>query len=746
MKVDPELERAVLDLVRSDNYQPIKPKVIAKKLRLDDEQFRELKRTIKWLVKQGKLTYGAHHLVKPSNEKKSRESALLVGIFKKTSQGFGFLIQDDVSPEQPKQDIYIPEQDSLDASDGDRVGVKLSRGRGFKGRPMGRIVEVVSRRTNQFVGTFRPDDHTGYVVVDKGVFSSPVYVGDTTAKNVSKGDKVVVEMVHFPSQDTEGEGVIIEVLGDKHKAGVDTRTVMREFGLPDVFPVAVLEAAAEEAQRFENVGLDGRTDLTSETIITIDPKDARDFDDAISLQRMEGGHWRLGVHIADVSHFVKPGSPLDDEAFKRATSVYLPDRVIPMIPEQISNSLASLQPDKVRFTTTAFIEFTAEGIPVATDVCKAAIKSKWRFTYEEVDEFLGRPSPWKEKLPEDVFRLLTEMHVFAMLLRKRRLDQGAIELLLPEIKIDLNRHGKVTGAHIVEYTESHQIIEEFMLAANNAVATMLADKQVNYLRRIHEPPDPKKLHELTSFVRELGFECTTMESRFEMNRVIAEASKQSLGYAVNYAVLRSMQKAIYAPRDEGHYALNMDHYCHFTSPIRRYPDLVIHRLVEDLIQQRRPSDELQKMTRIGRHCSEREKLAERAERELIKLKMLNFMSQKIGEEMEAVITGVESYGVFAQGIKLPAEGLVTRASLGDDHYDYDGAAHCLTGRRHGNQFRLGDRVLVKIARIDLERRELDLAMVDNLTQKAGGQRKTKKKRSPDQQVGRRKRKSKKRRK
>ncbi|MFV1966560.1 MAG: ribonuclease R family protein, partial [Pirellulaceae bacterium] len=447
------------------------------------------------------------------------------------------------------------------------------------------------------------------------------------------------------------------------------------------------------------------------TVITIDPKDARDFDDAISLEVLENGHWQLGVHIADVSHFVRPRSPLDREARDRATSVYLPDRVIPMLPEIISNNLASLQPGRVRFTKTVFIEFTAEGVVTHRELHNSAIRSCHRFTYEEIDHYLADRETWRSRLSRGVFDLLDRMHTLAMVLRRRRLDHGSIELTLPEVKIDLNNQGEVKGAHVVEPTESHQIIEEFMLAANEAVADKLNELELNFLRRIHAVPDPRKLRDLTQFVRELGIECESLESRFEIQRIVAEVAGRPEEHAVNFAILRSMQKAVYSPEVERHYALHSDNYCHFTSPIRRYPDLTIHRMVESLLAGKRPPDHFDRQALLGEHCSQREQRAEKAERELTKVKLLRLLSQRIGESMDAVITGVERFGLFAQGTRLPAEGLIHVNSLQDDHYHYDPLTRSLTGHREGNRFRLGDLIRVEVARVDVDRRELDFRFV-----------------------------------
>ena len=496
-----------------------------------------------------------------------------------------------------------------------------------------------------------------------------------------------------------------------------------------LFPADVVDAAREQADRFSEAIGGNRVDLTNLVVITIDPKDARDFDDAISLERMENRHWRLGVHIADVTHFVRPRTPLDREARKRATSVYLPDRVIPMLPEVISNNLASLQPNRVRYTKSAFIEFTPEGARLTTEPCSGAIRSRRRFSYEEVDDFLTHPTRWNRKLKSEVFELLGRMHELALILRARRFQRGSLELSLPETKIDLDKDGRVRGAHLVEHTESHQMIEEFMLAANEAVAELLQDREFLFLRRVHGSPDPRKLKILTDFVRELGIETESLEDRFELQRVLDHVRGLPHQHAVNYAALRSMQKAIYSPEEEGHFALASNCYCHFTSPIRRYPDLTVHRLIDSIFRGKRPQQDFGRLLVEGEHCSDREQRAEEAERELIKLKLLNYLSERIGDEMEAVVTGVEEFGLFAQGIDLPAEGLIHVKSLQDDHYRFDRDSHSLVGNRAGNSFRLGDTITVQIAHVDVDARELDLRVVQRRvrrTRKDKSQRKSKK--------------------
>ncbi|MEO1497579.1 MAG: ribonuclease R [Planctomycetota bacterium] len=746
--MDEALRQAVLTYTANTGYRPAKPRVIAERLGLEGDDLALAKKTIKKMVRAGELEYGPNHLVLPLDPKhparrgfepssgdnrhegkRARADKFVVGVFRRVSSGDGFVRPEGTPATAGRDnDLYVPGKQSADAASGDTVRVKLGSGGGPRGKPTAKVVDVVERATNQFVGTYVEAGGMALVEVDGGVFGAPVYVGDPGAKGAQEGDKVVLEMVRFPSQVRDGEGVITSVLGGRGEPGVDTMAIKYEYSLPGEFADDTLDASREAAERFDESIPEDRRDLTADVVVTIDPTTARDFDDAISLDRLDNGHWELGVHIADVSHFVQPKTALDREAYDRATSVYLPDEVIPMLPEVISNNLASLQPDKVRYAMTAVLEFTADGAPIGAEVFKSAIKSRRRFTYEEVDAYLvdrkrvdaksstaavakasGVATP--EMSPE-VDRLLGNMHELAMTLRRRRFDRGALELSMPEVKIDLDKEGRVSGAHVEQNTESHQIIEEFMLGANEAVARKLADAGLIFLRRIHGSPDPRKARALTEFVRSLGLPADNLQDRFELQALLDRVQGDPRQPAVNYAALRSMQKAVYSPEDEGHFALASDRYCHFTSPIRRYPDLTVHRLLDAMNRHAagdgpKPVQEVGALLQQGDHCSEREQRAASAERDLIKVKLLNYLSDKVGLEMEGVITGVEKFGVFILGKELPAEGFVHITALGDDYYHYDRASHSITGRREGSSFRLGDTVRVAVAAVDVDGRKLD---------------------------------------
>ncbi|MCS7015714.1 MAG: ribonuclease R [Gemmatales bacterium] len=710
------LAEMILQYVQRPNYQPVKVKVLARRLGIAAEDYAEFRRTVKTLMRQGQLSWGRNHVVRLASAE-PQEGATVVGIFHKTAAGFGFVRPHGVEKYSPRE-IFVAPGDVGDAATGDEVLVRLTRRpKGTDRGPAGRIVRVIERATHHFVGTYVERGGEGWVIVDGTQFSDPIWVGDAGAKNVRPQDKVVVEIIRFPAPGLAGEGVISEVLGPRGAPGVDTLSVLRAFNLPVAFSAAALTEAREQAARFRESDLRGREDFTSWLTVTIDPEDARDFDDAISLTYdSHRRHWHLGVHIADVAYFVPPGSALDREARDRGNSVYLPQRVLPMLPEVISNHLASLQQGRVRYVKSVLMEFTQHGQRVHTRFAEAAIRVARRLTYTQVQQFLdGDAHAASTDLPEEIRTLLLRMRDFALILRERRKKRGALELYIPEVELEYDADGRVCGAHYVPHDVSHQIIEEFMLAANEAVAEHLHTLGVPFLRRIHPPPAPHKLREFAEFARELGYDVNPRYAtdRFQLQRVLEQARQRPEVHAVHYALLRSLKQAEYSPVQEGHYALASEHYCHFTSPIRRYPDLTIHRLLGRWLHTGKVSADEQELLALGAHCSYTERRADEAERELIRMKLLDFLSQRLGLELEAIITGVEPFGFFAQSPLLPVDGLVHISSLTDDYYYHDEATHSLIGRRTQRRFRLGDRVRVQVVHVDLYRHELDFRLADS---------------------------------
>jgi ribonuclease R len=705
-----ELERRILEVLSEPGAKPLQPAALARRLTLTKKQLPQFREALDQLVAAKRVREGKKGRLAPRHV-----VGMIPGIVKKVSTGAGYFLPHEIAPDAADREIYIDPPDMRDAHTGDEVLVRLIDRRRRRGQRCGRIEQVLVRAAKTFVGTYFERGGQGFVKVDGGTFREPILVGDPGAKGAETDDKVVVEMLRFPSHMAAGEAVLTQVLGARGAPGVDTLSIIHEFGLRDEFPEEVLEEAREQAAHFDETRVAGRLDLTGETIITIDPADARDFDDAISLSKASDGSWRLGVHIADVSHFVRAGGALDREARIRGTSVYLPDRVLPMLPEVLSNGLASLQQGKLRYTQSVFIEYTPEGIPVHTEFARSAIRVARRFAYEDVLALVEeRQTSRLREVPANVRGLVQRMHELAMILRGRRMAGGALDLSLREVKLDLDKSGVMTGAHEVTHDESHQMIEEFMLAANIAVATALDDRGVGFLRRGHAEPDLVKLRMLAQFVTVLGYPIKRFQSRRDLQALLNRVAGRPQERAVNYALLRSLKQAEYTAADVGHYALGVDDYCHFTSPIRRYPDLTVHRTVADVLFDRksRRGEGDAALAKLGRQCSAAERKAQQSERELIKVKLLTYLVDQVGLEMDATITGVERFGFFCQGSEIPIDGLVHISVLDrDDYYEFDESSYSLVGRRSGRRYRLGDPVRVSVAHVDVERRSLELSLV-----------------------------------
>ena len=703
-----QLTDQILHALGRPSYTPVKPKVLAKRLNLDAEQYPKFRQTVRTLIQEGRIQVG-----KDSTLRAADPHGSVVGIYRRTSSGLGFVRAHTPAPEKAG-DIRIREGKELDASNGDEVLVRLTRKATAVAPASGDIVRILARATRTFVGTYFVRDGLAYVRVDGTVFAHSILVGDPGAKGVKPQDKVVIDVIRFPTNDERGEGVITEVLGPLSEPGVDLLSIIHGYGLPMEFPEKVLVDAGQQAEKFRETDLDGRTDFTQDVVITIDPADARDFDDAISLTiDPKTKHWVLTVHIADVAHFAPPGSPLDVEARDRGTSVYLPQRVIPMVPEIISNGLASLQEGKRRYVKSVRMEFTPGLQKGHVEFFNGVIQVRKRFAYEQVQTLLDGLDAKKaapKELDPEVYKLVKRMRDLAVLLRKKRMKRGSLELSMPEAVLEYDDQGQVSGAHFAEHNMSHQMIEEFMLAANEAVAEHFSHLKVPFLRRVHPAPKPEKLEQFGQFAELLGYPLDNPENRFELQKLLQDTADKPERAAIHFAMLRSLKQAAYSPIADEHFALASRDYCHFTSPIRRYPDLSVHRLLDKWIKTGKASANSDELVVLGDHCSKMERRAQNAERELVKLKLLQYLSKRLGEKLDAEITGVAEYGFFAQAEQFPAEGLVHIASLRNDFFRFDEDHQALFGTRTGIRFRLGDRVKVEVARVDLQKRMLDFRL------------------------------------
>jgi ribonuclease R len=627
---------------------------------------------------------------------------LFAGRLHANPAGFAFCVGDEPDDE----DVYVPAIGVRPAMHGDRVLVRVERSR-RRGRMEGRVVKVLERGTSRVVGVYRRGRRAGVVVPQEQRITTPIVVPTGEDGGAADGSMVVAEIVRHPTLAAEAEARITAVLGPADDPRVETEAVIAAHDLPRDFPAEVLVAARRVPQTVPDSAIAGRLDLRGLPIVTIDGENARDFDDAVLVEE-HGAGWRLTVAVADVAHYVRAGSPLDVEARARGTSVYFPDRVLPMLPEPLSNGICSLRPDEDRLVKAVRMEFDARGRQVGATFHDAVIRSAARLTYTQVRQALVDGDAEVRAALGALIEPLERGEALARLLMARRRKRGAIDFDLPEAEVILDLRGRPDQIVRAERSIAHQMIEEFMLAANEAVARELARRKLPFLHRVHEPPAPESVRELARFLEGFG-----LRLRVDGDRTAPAAFAAVLKHAagrpeerlVNTVLLRSMKQARYAPEALGHFGLATDSYTHFTSPIRRYPDLVVHRI---LAGERPPSD----LGAIAEESSRRERVAMDAEREVVQLKKIQFMQDKVGESYDGFVSGVAPFGAFVELKDVFVDGLVHVTTLGDDFYDYLEREHCLRGRRTQRRLRVGDPVKVTVAGVSIERRQIDFTLAD----------------------------------
>ncbi len=703
--------KKILRLLTHLDYTPINTGTLAKEVGVPQEDTEDFKRAFEELRAAGRVIIGPRNVVTLP-----KMSDRIVGKFRLNPKGFGF-----VKPLEPNLhgDLFIPPGSAGEAMTGDTVMARTStRGkREGQTRYVGEIIEIIERGHDKIVGTLRQTPSGWLVTPDGGDVLEPVAVDDVTAKGASHGDKVVVEIIDYPSEGHIGRGVITEALGKAGNYATEIRAIIQQYGIPEVFPDECYEQAREAAASFNPGKALRRADLSGEVIVTIDPLDAKDFDDAISLGRDRDGHWVLGVHIADVSTFIPLDSALDREAKLRGNSVYLPGKTIPMLPEVLSNGICSLQPGQPRFTKSVYITYDDKGKVLARSYDNSTIVSKARLTYEQADGILqGRT---KGFAPE-VVSLLKNMETLAKAIEGRRTAEGMIHLELPETEIVMDKAGRVVDAKPADDSYPHTMIEMFMVEANEAVATLLDRFNVPFLRRIHPDPDSITMKNLSSFVRVCGLKIPKAMDRHAIQSLLSSVKGTPYSFAINMTVLRSMQKAEYSPLNIGHFALASRHYAHFTSPIRRYADLMIHRLLECYLQENLNKVGLDEvipefeLVEVGKHITLTEERADDAEEELKAVLILNMLSTRVGEEMDCVVTGLTTYGIFAQCVRFGIEGLIAHADLGRDEWKFDAKNQSVVGVMSGKSIHLGQPLRAKIVSVNIPARQLNLAPAEPL--------------------------------
>ena len=711
MMIDAE---KIIKLIYGRKYSPMNASELAEHFRIDDSESEQFRTLLRELELKGEIVR-----IKKEQYANPKKANLLVGKLDANQRGFGFVVP---VKEGISDDIYVDAEGLGSAMHGDIVVVRLpsakkkKRGRRKKRereRNAGRIIDVLHRENETVVGTLKKSRHLNYVAPDNSKLPRDIYVSMKDTKDSEHGDKVIVKIDQWPTRHLNAEGTVIEILGKDGEPAVDIKSIIHQFKLPFKFDKNILAETQDLPLSISPDEISTRLDLRDELIITIDPEDAKDFDDAISLKKDKKGNWLLGVHVADVSYYVKQDSAVDNEARKRGTSVYLPGTVIPMLPEVLSNGICSLKEGEEKLTKGVFFTYAPDGRLLRSEIKHSVINVKKRLTYHNATKILMESD---EENTNPVTNLLFEASILAKLLYKKRMEEGALELNLPEINIRVGENGKIDTIEKVKRDISHIIIEEFMIAANQAVATFMHQNSLPSINRSHPEPDEDEMLDFAEFI----FNCKNKRiDPFDKKRLQAfldEISDHPESYIINLMLLRSLKKAEYSTTHTSHFALGLKHYAHYTSPIRRYPDLIVHRLLDLFFKGQLKSKQAkaswnEKITGWAKHCSTTEKRAEEAEREIIKLKLLRHLEQHADKVMEGVITGIQEYGLFVQIDEFQLDGLVHIRTLTDDFYKLDQKKLSLIGTRRGRVYNFGDVIKVKITKIDLLKREVDFVIV-----------------------------------
>lgn len=712
------IQKKILDFMGEGAHGPLSFKELVHAFEVTKERRDSFKKIVKQMVSEGALIRirgGRYGLPSKMN--------LVTGELVCHPDGFGF-----VCPEEDGAggDVFVSNRRLNGAMHGDTVAARVD---GVKpgGKREGTIIRVIKRARKTIVGRFRQNKGFGLLVPSDERILGEIIIPPNEANGAKDGLIVSVEITRWPVKDAAALGKVLEVIGEPDDPNVEADVILRKFGLPNRFPHHVMEEVKGVPAEVSPLEAKDRVDLRDKVTITIDGETAKDFDDAVSVDRLAHGY-RLRVSIADVSYYVKAGTRVDEEAYSRGTSVYFPDRCIPMLPEALSNGICSLNPQVDRLTMTAEIEFDGDGRPVKKKFYESVIRSFERMTYTNVKKLVNDEDPELKERYSGILPDLLVMRELAGKLTERRFEAGSIDFDLPEPQIIIDIEGKVEDIVRSERNIAHRLIEEFMLSANRAVAEEFSKRQLPFLYRVHEEPDEESINEFKEFVFSLGLKIAPGAGPKVFQGVLRQVAGKKEERLVNHVLLRSMKQAVYSEENAGHFGLAFQDYTHFTSPIRRYPDLVVHRLLKLLIHNKYSKDERAKMESalppIAGHTSARERKAMEAEREVADLKKCQFMKDKVGDEFDGFISGVTSFGLFIELKDYFVEGLVHISMIGDDYYIFDEKRHSLIGEKKKRVFRLADAVRVKIAGVDLERRRIDLVLAEEPV-KGAGQKKRK---------------------
>lgn len=646
-----------------------------------------------------------NHLIEVSKGKyKFNERGLyLEGVIKRSRNGKNYLMPDDGG-----DPIFIAERNSKQAMNGDRVRVLHSAKKTYS-EPEGEVVAILEHATTSFVGVLEVERSYAFLVTDSKRLANDIFIPKDKLKGGKTGQKALVRIIEWPERSKNPMGEVIDILGDVGDNDTEMNAIMAEFGLPYKYPEAVEKAAETIPEAIPAEEIANREDFREVVTFTVDPHDAKDFDDALSIRKLPNGHWEVGVHIADVTYYVKPGSIIDKEAENRATSVYLVDRTIPMLPERLSNGLCSLRPNEDKCCYSCIFEMDSHAVVKKYRIVHTVINSNRRFAYEEVQAIIeGAEGDFKEEI--------LQLNAFAKLLRQKRFAAGAINFDRWEMKFNIDEKGKPISVYVKSATESNQLIEEFMLLANRTVATHIGQSGAPkaFVYRVHDLPDAEKLEDLMQFIKRFGYKMKASGSKTEVaksiNSLLDQVQGKSEENLIETVAIRSMAKAVYSTVNKGHYGLAFDYYTHFTSPIRRYPDMLVHRLLDRYLSGGRSASQ-DKYEDLCKHSSAMEQLAAQAERASIKYKMVEFMAERVGNTYEGVISGVTEWGLYVEINENKCEGMIPIRELDDDFYEFDEKNYCLKGRRQHKCYQLGQPVTIQVTRANLERKQLDFSLV-----------------------------------
>jgi len=699
----------LLDFMKEEAYKPLTVQELEAAFGIaDSETFKEFVKALVVMEEKGMVVR-----TRSNRYGLPEKMNLLRGKLTGHSKGFAFVIPDD----KQLDDVFIPPNELNNAMHGDTVLVRLSSETGGQ-RKEGTIVRIIERGVQEIVGTYTESKNFGFVIPDDKKIANDIFIPKNASNGAAEGHKVVVKLTTYPEGRMSAEGEVVQILGHKNDPGVDIISVIHKHGLPQEFPGDVLQQANSVPDSISEAEITNRRDLRDQVIVTIDGADAKDLDDAVTVTKLENGNYKLGVHIADVSHYVTEGSPIDKEAADRGTSIYLVDRVIPMIPHRLSNGICSLNPQVDRLTLSCEMEINPEGQVVKHEIFQSVIKTTERMTYADVNSILVDAEEKLMNRYDELVPMFKEMETLASILREKRMNRGAIDFDFKEAKVLVDDEGKPTDVILRERSVAERLIEEFMLVANETVAEHFHWMNVPFIYRIHEDPNEEKLRRFLEFITNFGYVVKGSGNSIHpraLQEIIEAVQGKPEEMVVSTVMLRSMKQAKYDPESIGHFGLSTDFYTHFTSPIRRYPDLIVHRLIRTYLINGQIDNATQdkwknKLADIAEHSSNMERRAVEAERETDSMKKAEYMEDKVGVEYDGIISSVTNFGMF---VELPntIEGLVHVSYLTDDYYRYDERNYAMIGERTGNVFRIGDEITVRVVNVNKDERSVDFEVV-----------------------------------